>query len=384
MSRTGAEIRASKQKPDQRSWIKRMMGGPSSETKAKLVQDRISLAERHFGQLCDDVASYTRKCARLRDKGDQIAKDLVDYTEAETLNPSMVRSLSEFASNISTVQDYRQAQVTRLEAKVLTPLANYGLKCKHAKNDIKEGMKVQDLEVSQRKKLDRLRQKSPADRAQLTMAETELQKASVKASAMTKNLEQLIDKFEEEKLKDLKKILTDFVNIEMVYHAKALEVYTECFQNIRSFDVEEDIEEFRAKMQPSNSANRMNMVRSSSYTSLESASEQQATSSIRRQHSAPNSQNATPIKSTTNNASNSPLRAMADSRNGVDDEESEEEDDEDDDDDDEDDDDDDEYTETETARTETARSTARTDKPAGQSEKTVIRPPSSLIKKVSK
>lgn len=43
--------------------------------------------------------------------GDQIAKDLVDYTEAETLNPSMVRSLSEFASNISTVQDYRQAQV---------------------------------------------------------------------------------------------------------------------------------------------------------------------------------------------------------------------------------------------------------------------------------
>lgn len=71
-------------------------------------------------------------------------------------------------------------------------------------------------------------------------------------------------------------------------------------------------------------------------------------------------------------------------QNGVDDEESEEEDDEDDDDDDEDDDDDDEYTETETARTETARSTARTDKPAGQSEKTVIRPPSSLIKKVSK
>ena len=105
-------------------------------------------------------------------------------------------------------------KVTRLEAKVLTPLANYGLKCKHAKNDIKEGMKVQDLEVSQRKKLDRLRQKSPADRAQLTMAETELQKASVKASAMTKNLEQLIDKFEEEKLKDLKVVnIVHFISL---------------------------------------------------------------------------------------------------------------------------------------------------------------------------
>lgn len=40
------------------------------------------------------------------------------------------------------------------------------------------------------------------------------------------------------------KILTDFVNIEMIYHAKALEMYTECFQNIKSFDIEEDIEVF--------------------------------------------------------------------------------------------------------------------------------------------
>ncbi|XP_062615893.1 CBY1-interacting BAR domain-containing protein 2-like [Saccostrea cucullata] len=322
MSRTGAEIRASKQKPNQRSWIKRMMGNDSkgqsspiiiSENKVKLIQERINLVERHFGQLCDDVASYTRKCARLRDKGDQIAKDLVDYTDAETYNPSMVRSLSEFASNLSSVQDYRQAQVTRLEAKVLTPLANYGLKCKQAKNDIKEGMKTQELEVNQRKKLDRLRQKAPANRAQLTMAETELQKASVKASAVTKNLEQLIDKFEEEKLKDLKKILTDFVNIEMIYHAKALEMYTECFQNIKSFDLDEDIEEFRSKMQPSNSATRMNMVRSSSYTSLESAEDRPPPSNLRRQQSAPTSRNVTPTKSANTSAS-LPLKSTMDSR----------------------------------------------------------------------
>lgn len=101
---------------------------------------------------------------------------------------------------------------------MLTPLANYGLKCKQAKNDIKEGMKVQELEVTQRKKLDRLRQKSPADRAQLTMAETELQKASVKASASTKSLEQLIDKFEEEKLKDLK-VHYASLHVQCIFHA---------------------------------------------------------------------------------------------------------------------------------------------------------------------
>lgn len=43
--------------------------------------------------------------------GDELAKNFVDYTEAETMNPSIVRNVSEFASNISTIQDYRQAEV---------------------------------------------------------------------------------------------------------------------------------------------------------------------------------------------------------------------------------------------------------------------------------
>jgi len=38
------------------------------------------------------------------------------------------------------------------------------------------------------------------------------------------------------------KVLADFVNIEMLFHAKALEVYTQCFQNISGIDIDEDIE----------------------------------------------------------------------------------------------------------------------------------------------
>ncbi len=40
----------------------------------------------------------------------------------------------------------------------------------------------------------------------------------------------------------LQKILQEFVNIEMVYHAKALEMYTQCFQNLNSISEEEDLE----------------------------------------------------------------------------------------------------------------------------------------------
>ena len=38
------------------------------------------------------------------------------------------------------------------------------------------------------------------------------------------------------------KILQEFVNIEMIFHAKALEMYTQCFQNLNSISEEEDLE----------------------------------------------------------------------------------------------------------------------------------------------
>lgn len=84
------------------------------------------------------------------------------------------------------------------------PLSNYGLKCKHTKNDLKAAFAAQTREQNQKKRLDRIKQKAPSDRSQITQAETELQKASVEASRTTKNLEQQMEKFESEKLQDLK------------------------------------------------------------------------------------------------------------------------------------------------------------------------------------
>ncbi|XP_033754764.1 protein FAM92A-like [Pecten maximus] len=329
MSRTGAEMRA-------------------SETQSKFIQDRVSLVEKHFGQLCDTMSSITRKTARLRDKGDQLAKDITTYSEADSHNPSMLRCLTEFATNLSAIQDYRQAEVTRLDAKVVQPLSNYGIKCKQAKNDLKSAFTAQDKESKQKRKLDMLRQKNPGDRSQISQAETELQKASVEASRTSKNLHQQVDKFELEKLKDIKKMLSDFVNIEMMFHAKALEVYTQCYQNISSVDVEEDIDEFRSKLTPPNSAARMNMVRSSSYSSLNTNtnSKQTTPTKMNRQLSAPTSSQSTPTKPPVGSQSRTRIPVM-------------DLDDDDDDDDDEDDDDEEEETEDEDDETESELSTAR-------------------------
>ena len=89
-----------------------------------------------------------------------------------------------------------------MEAKVQQPLSNYGLKCKHTKADLKAAFGARDREQKLRKKLEIARKKG--DTRLITQIETDLQKASVDASRTTKNLEQQMDKFEVEKLQDMK------------------------------------------------------------------------------------------------------------------------------------------------------------------------------------
>ncbi|XP_064611124.1 CBY1-interacting BAR domain-containing protein 1-like [Liolophura sinensis] len=252
MNRSGAEIRA-------------------SEAQSKFIQDRITTVERDFGQLCDTFSSYTRKSARLRDKGDLLAKELIAHVEKETLNPSTKKGVTDFAAVLASVQDYRQAQVARLEAKVVAPMSSYGLICKQAKAELKATFAAQQREQKSKRQLDKVRQNNPSDRHQISKAETALQKASVDASRTSKSLEQQMDNFEKKKLKDLKKVLSDFVNIELHFHAKALELYTNCFKGLASINEDEDLEEFRNYLYPPQSASRMGMARTASQRSLNSS-----------------------------------------------------------------------------------------------------------------
>ncbi|KAL8588663.1 hypothetical protein ACOMHN_001980 [Nucella lapillus] len=270
MSRTGAEMRA-------------------SESESKTIQDRLTAIERHLGQLCDTFASYTRKTARLRDKGDQLCREIAEYAEYEKWNPSLRKGMTHFAESLSAVQDYREAQVNRLEKKVVTQLSGYGLLCKQTKNDLKGAFNAQSKESAQKKKVEQMKLKTPQNRQQIVSfsfqlamhrllfgwgwmgvtAETNLQKASVEASRSQHALEQQVSSFEGKKISDMRKVLREFVNIELVFHAKALELYTHGFQTLNVIDPDGDLEEFKKQMQPASSV-RKDMARRASQQSLDS------------------------------------------------------------------------------------------------------------------
>lgn len=216
------------------------------DTQVKIMENTVNNAETYFGKFCSLMAAYTRKTAKLRDKSDLLVKQLIDY--ANTENHELRTTAKNFAEQLAKIQDYRQAEVERLETKVVEPLKVYGVLIKQTRAEIKKFNNARNNEIKQLEKLEKIRQKSPSDRQMISQAESNVHKASVDASRTTQQLEETIDEFQKQKLKDIQKIFLEFVTIEMVFHAKALEVYSEAFQNLEDYNPAKDLEDFRAKI----------------------------------------------------------------------------------------------------------------------------------------
>ncbi|XP_072926472.1 CBY1-interacting BAR domain-containing protein 2-like [Hemitrygon akajei] len=208
------------------------MNSLSRDAQVKIMEGTVASAEKYLGQFCTLLASYTRKTARLRDKVDLLIRQIMDF--ANTEHPEMRMCLKGFGEELSKVQDYRQAQVERLDVKVIGPLKAYGPLTKSKRADIKKFNSVRNREM---KELELLQK-----------AEANVQKASVDVNHTTYQLEEIIFKFQKQKLKDLKDIFTNFVTIEMIFHAKALEVYTNAFQCLNNLDEGKDLEAFRSQI----------------------------------------------------------------------------------------------------------------------------------------
>ncbi|KAE8608816.1 hypothetical protein XENTR_v10011615 [Xenopus tropicalis] len=218
----------------------------SRDAQVKIMETTVGNAEKYFGQFCSVLASYTRKTAKLRDKADELVKNLIDF--ANTENPELRTALKNMADELAKIQDYRHAQVERLETKVVNPLKLYGSLIKDKRTEIKKFNSVRNREIKELEKLEKLRHRAPSDRHVISQAEANVQKASVDAARTTHQLEEVIDNFQLQKVKDIQKIFSDFLTVEMIFHARSLEVFTNAFQNLQECDLEKDMEDFRTKI----------------------------------------------------------------------------------------------------------------------------------------
>ncbi|XP_031179126.1 protein FAM92A isoform X1 [Sander lucioperca] len=237
------------------------------DNQTRKIQENITNVEKHFGEMCQLFAAYVRKTARLRDKSDVLVREIGIYADTET--PHLKRGMKQFAEHLAKIQDYRQAEVERLESKVIEPLKSYGAVVKRKREDLKTTQSARDREAKQMAQLERTRQRNPSDRQIISQAESDLQRATMDATRTTRQLEETIDEFEKQKIRDIKKIFGEFVTVEMSFHAKALEVYTLAYQSIQSVDEEEDLEVFRSSLHPPDYHSRLDIVQANSKTSLD-------------------------------------------------------------------------------------------------------------------
>nr|XP_034341862.1 LOW QUALITY PROTEIN: protein FAM92A-like [Arvicanthis niloticus] len=241
--------------------------GSRRDAQTKQLQDAVTNVEKHFGELCQIFAAYVRKTARLRDKADLLVKEINMYASTET--PNLKQGLKDFADEFAKLQDYRQAEVERLEAKVVEPLKAYGTIVKMKRDDLKATLTARNREAKQLSQLERTGQRNPSDRHVISQAETELQRATIDATCTSRHLEETIDNFEKQKIKDIKNILSEFITIEMLFHGKALEVFTAAYQNIQKIDEDEDLEVFRNSLNLSDYPSRLDIVRANSKSPLQ-------------------------------------------------------------------------------------------------------------------
>ncbi|MED6257562.1 Protein fam92a [Ataeniobius toweri] len=235
------------------------------DNQTRKIQENITNVEKHFGDMCQLFAAYARKTARLRDKADLLVREIGLYADTET--PDLKRGMKQFAEHLAKIQDYRQAEVERLEARVIEPLKSYGAVVKRKREDLKATQSARDREAKQMAQLEKTRLRNPSDRQ--IIAESELQRATMDATRTTKQLEETIDEFERQKIQDIKKVFGEFVTVEMSFHAKALEIYTSAFQSIQSVNEEADLEVFRSSLHPPDFQSRLDIVRANSKTSLD-------------------------------------------------------------------------------------------------------------------
>uniref|UniRef100_A0A8D0DPR4 CBY1 interacting BAR domain containing 1 n=1 Tax=Salvator merianae TaxID=96440 RepID=A0A8D0DPR4_SALMN len=137
-------------------------GLDARDNQTRQVREAVSNVEKHFGELCQIFAAYVRKTARLRDKADLLVNEIHAYAATET--PNLKLGLKNFANEFSKLQDYRQAQVERLEAKVVEPLKHYGTIIKLKREDLKATLTAKNREAKQLSQLEKTRQRNPSDR----------------------------------------------------------------------------------------------------------------------------------------------------------------------------------------------------------------------------
>jgi len=192
----------------------------------------IDRTAKGLGDICSYMSSINSKQAKIRDRGDAMAKSTLEY--ANTDLPTMQTGLEVFGRTMANVQEYREAYIQSVDQNVITPIHYYDRECKDARTELTK------LEKENKKYEKTLRNPNSPDSA---IVRTRVQQSAEKMKTS-------ILEFEGKRLADSKKHLMEYCRLEMTFAAKCLEQFSQCYQELAKVTPEEDLIAFEKILSP--------------------------------------------------------------------------------------------------------------------------------------
>lgn len=201
--------------------------------------------ETNYAALFSQIDTYHFENARLRDCGDQLSM-LVAQLGKLTVGCSGKKQLEDVAKQMAVVEDYRNAEVQRIKSKVLDPLSTYGKRFKKLRSEMRLLAKATSRELRAKEKLDRLQLTGMAGNAtKVEAGKRAMQEAAYDVASRRRAIDATIADFERTRITDLQIWLREFMQIEMLFHAKVLSAYNSAWQSVRAMRTDDDLAEFR-------------------------------------------------------------------------------------------------------------------------------------------
>lgn len=139
--------------------------------------------------------------------------------------PSTERGLIDFGQTLTHLADLRDWETSQVESKVIAELVQYDQVCKALREEVKINASIRNKEV--------LRKRATEQRRGSTVLRAD------------RDFEKIVEDFEEQKNKDMKDVMLNFVGIQLKMHLDAVNQLTKLYGKLKDIDCLEDAIKYR-------------------------------------------------------------------------------------------------------------------------------------------
>eukprot|EP00164_Ancoracysta_twista_P022516 GFYU01041494.1.p1 GENE.GFYU01041494.1~~GFYU01041494.1.p1 ORF type:complete len:232 (+),score=61.03 GFYU01041494.1:128-823(+) len=214
---------------------------PEDSSDLKKLTDRLSKLEKDVAVISTIAKDLHREQEITSGKYRKFAESL--KTMAGTESGQMKAATSGLVDAITKIEEERMTMVTTIDNAASGPLKSLlGPSLKAAKEAAASQERVAGKLFEKTKNLEKIVVKN--DRAKVEAAKKEVDAMAPLISQANADVKGKVAQIEKEKVNQMKLFLSNLVYSHIVFHAKALQIYSDANHDILDLDKEEDAKEF--------------------------------------------------------------------------------------------------------------------------------------------